>query len=124
MEQQALAVKRLSREEAQQLVRSSRLDPIFSQSLVNELHALAEQPEQAISINLPPETRYTTMKARLKRIAKRMQLQITIRKTAEGLVCWQETAAEEKQRLSRSYTPHTGTSDRNDVHRSYTADTA
>jgi hypothetical protein len=124
MEQQTLAVKRLSREEAQQFVRGTRLDPLFYQTLVNELHALAEQPEQAISLTLPPDTRYTTMKARLKRMAQRMQLQITIRKTADGLVCWKETTDEETQRLSRSPKTQAGTPDRNDVHRSHTADTA
>jgi hypothetical protein len=102
MEHQTLAVKRLSRAEAQQLVRGSRLDPILYQLLVNELQTLSAQPEQAISVTLPPETRYTTMKARLQRMAKRMHLQLTIRKTTEGLVCWQETPEEEKQRVSRS----------------------
>jgi hypothetical protein len=102
MEHQTLAVKRLSRAEAQQLVRGSRLDPILYQSLVSELQTLSAQPTQAISVTLPPETRYTTMKARLQRMAKRMHLQLTIRKTTEGLVCWQETPEEEKQRVSRS----------------------
>ena len=111
MEQQNLDMKRLPREEAQQLVRGSRLDPILYQSLVNELHVLAEHPEQAISLILPTETRYTTLTARLKRIAKRMHLTLTIRKTAEWLVCWKETAAEETQRLSRSHKSHTSSHD-------------
>jgi hypothetical protein len=55
MEQPTIAVKLISREEAQQLVRGLRIDPILYQSLVNQLKTLLEQSEQAISITLPPE---------------------------------------------------------------------
>jgi hypothetical protein len=122
MEQQTLAVKRLSRAEAQQLVRRSRLDPLLYQSLVNELQTLSAQPEQAISVTLPPETRYATMKARLQRMAKRMHLQLTIRKTPEGLVCWQETPEEEKQRVSRSQKTQEEIHNRNNMNRLHTTE--
>jgi hypothetical protein len=122
MEHQTLAVKRLSRAEAQQLVRGSRLDPVLYQSLVNELQTLSAHPEQAISVTLPPETRYATMKARLQRMAKRMHLQLTILKTPEGLVCWQETPEEEKQRVSRSQKTQAEIHNRNDMNRLHTTE--
>jgi hypothetical protein len=107
MEQHPLAVKRLSREEAQQLVRGSRLDPLLYQSLVTELQTLIQQPGDALFITLPPAVRYATMKARLQRIGKHLHLALTIRKTEAGLVCWKETEAEETHRLSLPHRTHT-----------------
>jgi hypothetical protein len=64
------------------------------------------------------------MKARLKRMASRLHLTVTIRKTEDGLVCWKETPEEATQRLSRSQKTQAETPERNDAHRSHTTDTA
>jgi hypothetical protein len=42
------------------------------------------------------------MKARVQRLAKRMRLTLTIRKTPGGMVVWQETDEERQERLDRS----------------------
>ena len=107
MKQQDIALKRISREEAQSLVRGSRLDPMLYTSLVSELETFAEHPGDALFITLPSTVRYATMKARIQRIGKRLHLTLTIRKTENGIVCWKETADEEQYRLSRPQSTHT-----------------
>ena len=102
MEQQLIAIKRLPLEDAQQRVLGARGDHGLAEALRRELAALLEHPGDALEITLPPETRYPTMKARVQRLATRLGLTITIRKTPEGMVVWQETDEERQERLARA----------------------
>ena len=57
--------------------------------------------EESLHIEFEPMKRFSAMKSRIKKVMKGVEKNVTVRKTADGLVCWIETESKKEQRGGR-----------------------
>jgi len=74
--------------EARALRRGPRMDPVLYQALTQKIAALSTS---AARLSWPPEIAFGTMKRRLLRVAQELDVPVTIRRVAGGLVLWRST---------------------------------
>jgi len=80
---------------AEKLINSVNLDP----QIIDKLTKLTE--EESLHIAFEPIKRFPSMKARIKKVMRGVDKNVTVRKTADGLVCWIETGSKKEQRGGR-----------------------
>src|SRR5215467_3029086 len=81
--------------DGEKLTHSVNLDP----QIIDKLTNLTE--EESLHITFEPIKRFSAMKSRIKKVMKGIEKNVTIRKTADGLVCWIETEAKKEHRGGR-----------------------
>jgi len=81
--------------EGEKLTHSVNLDP----QIIDTLTTMTA--EESLHIEFEPMKRFSAMKSRIKKVMKGVEKEITIRKTADGLVCWIETESKKEQRGGR-----------------------
>src|SRR5215468_12278579 len=81
--------------DGEKLTHSVNLDP----QIIDKLTNLTE--EESLHIEFEPIKRFSAMKSRIKKVMKGVEKNITVRKTADGLVCWNETESKKEQRGGR-----------------------
>jgi len=77
--------------EAKMMGRAARMDPDFYSALEEEITNLIDK---AAVIDIPPGMNYMRMKLRLVRVAKDLDIQLTVRKARNGIVFWKTTPEE------------------------------
>src|SRR5262249_27024314 len=85
----------ISKTEGEKLTHSVNLD----QQIIDKLTNLTE--EESLHIEFEPIKRFSSMKSRIKKVMKGAEKDITVRKTADGLVCWVDTEPKKEQRGGR-----------------------
>jgi len=85
----------ISKIEGEKLTHSVNLDP----QIIDKLTNLTE--EESLHIEFEPIKRFSSMKSRIKKAMKGVEKNITVRKTADGLVCWVDTEPKKEQRGGR-----------------------
>src|SRR5215468_4150155 len=85
----------ISKTDGEKLTHSVNIDP----QIVDKLTNLTE--EESLHIEFEPITRFSSMKSRIKKVMKGVEKNITVHKTADGLVCWVDTEAKKEQRGGR-----------------------
>ena len=81
--------------DGEKLTNSVNLDP----QIIDKLTNLTE--EESLHIEFEPTKRFSSMKSRIKKVMKGVEKNITVRKTADGLVCWVDTEPKKEQRGGR-----------------------
>jgi len=81
--------------EGEKLTHSVNLDP----QIIDKLTTMTE--EESLHIEFEPMKRFSAMKSRIKKAMKGVEKDVTVRKTADGLVCWIETESKKEQRGGR-----------------------
>ena len=81
--------------EGEKLTHSVNLDP----QIIDKLTNMTE--EESLHIEFEPMKRFSSMKSRIKKVMKGVEKDVTVRKTADGLVCWIETESKKEQRGGR-----------------------
>ena len=81
--------------DGEKLTHSVNLDP----QIIDKLTNLTE--EESLHIEFEPIKRFSSMKSRIKKVMKGVEKNITIRKTADGLVCWIDAGPKKEQRGGR-----------------------
>ena len=81
--------------EGEKLTHSVNLDP----QIIDKLTTMTE--EESLHIEFEPMKRFSAMKSRIKKAMKGIEKDVTVRKTADGLVCWIETESKKEQRGGR-----------------------
>ena len=81
--------------DGEKLTHSVNLDPQIIDKLINMTE------EESLHIEFEPIKRFSTMKSRIKKVMKGVEKNVTVRKTADGLVCWIETEFKKEQRGGR-----------------------
>jgi hypothetical protein len=74
-------------EEARKMGRGPRMEPQFYQAL----------DTTATRVTFPASTNPTTMKTRIRRVAAELQVPVTVRKVAGGLLFWRATDDDRQQ---------------------------
>ena len=85
----------ISKMDGEKLTHSVNLDP----QIVDKLTTMTE--EESLHIEFEPMKRFSAMKSRIKKVMKGVEKDVTVRKTADGLVCWIETESKKEQRGGR-----------------------
>ena len=80
--------------QARAMGRGPRMDPVLYQALRQKIASLSQQ---AARMPLPPDVRVGTMKQRMLRIAGELQVPVTVRRVAGGVVFWRSTAEDLQQ---------------------------
>jgi len=81
--------------DGEKLTHSVNLDP----QIIDKLTNMTE--EESLHIEFEPMKRFSAMKSRIKKVMKGVEKDVTVRKTADGLVCWIETESKKEQRGGR-----------------------
>ena len=81
--------------DGEKLTHSVNLDP----QIIDKLTTMTE--EESLHIEFEPMKRFSAMKSRIKKVMKGVEKDVTVRKTADGLVCWIETESKKGQRGER-----------------------
>ena len=81
--------------EGEKLTHSVNLDP----QIIDTLTTMTA--EESLHIEFEPIKRFSAMKSRIKKVMKGVEKDVTVRKTADGLVCWIETGSKKEQRGGR-----------------------
>src|SRR5262249_20779563 len=81
--------------DGEKLIHSVNLDP----QIIDKLTSITE--EESLHIEFEPIRRFSAMKSRIKKVMKGVEKNVTVRKTADGLVCWIETESKKEQRGGR-----------------------
>ena len=81
--------------EGEKLTHSVNLDP----QIIDTLTTMTE--EESLHIEFEPMKRFSAMKSRIRKVMKGVEKDVTVRKTADGLVCWIETESKKEQRGGR-----------------------
>src|SRR5215467_15268162 len=81
--------------DGEKLTHSVNLDP----QIIDKLTNMTE--EESLYIEFEPIKRFSAMKSRIKKVMKGVEKNVTVRKTADGLVCWIETDSKKEQRGGR-----------------------
>ena len=81
--------------EGEKLTHSVNLDP----QIIDTLTTMTA--EESLHIEFEPMKRFSAMKSRIKKVMKGVEKEVTIRKTADRLVCWIETESKKEQRGGR-----------------------
>src|SRR5262252_10694176 len=81
--------------DGEKLTHSVNLDP----QIIDKLTNMTE--EESLHIAFEPMKRFSAMKSRIKKVMKGIEKNVTVRKTADGLVCWIETEAKKEHRGGR-----------------------
>jgi predicted transcriptional regulator len=76
----------ISRADAERQTKTRRISAEFYNWLSTELQELTD--DQALKIGLLHGEKYPALVRRITRVAEDLGVEITIRKTAEGVVCW------------------------------------
>ena len=84
-------VEHIPVEQAMMMGRAPRMDPNLYAALEKELKELGDK---AAKMDLPVAATRQTMKTRLLRIAQEKEIELTVRKTRNGLVFWKATTEE------------------------------
>jgi hypothetical protein len=85
----------ISKTDGEKLTHSVNLDP----QIIDKLTNLTE--EESLHIEFEPIKRFSSMKSRIKKVMKGVEKNITVRKTADGLVCWIDAGPKKEQRGGR-----------------------
>ncbi len=80
--------------EARLITRGRRMDPHLYDTLKSKILSLREQ---AIRIKLTPAINRTTMKTRILRIAREVNVPVTIRRIPGGILFWRSTEEDIQQ---------------------------
>jgi len=75
--------------EARAMGRGPRMDPVLYQALRQKIASLSKQ---ATRMPLLQDVRFGTMKQRILRIAGELQVPVTVRRVAGGVLFWRSTA--------------------------------
>jgi hypothetical protein len=75
-------------EEARRLGRGPRMEPMLYDTLRHKIQSLSSE---AVRIHLGPEITPTRMKTYLLRIARDVQIPVTVRRVPGGLLFWRST---------------------------------
>jgi hypothetical protein len=75
-------------EEARSMSRGPRMDPVLYDSLRNKILSLSDQ---AARMPLGADVRQTTMKNRILRVAREVNVPVTIRRVSGGLLFWRSS---------------------------------
>src|SRR3712207_5611795 len=81
-------------EEARRMGRGPRMEPLLYDTLRQKIQALSTE---ATRIRLGPEIRPARMKDYLLRIARELNVPVTVRKVPGGVVFWQATEEDQEQ---------------------------
>src|SRR5919205_4368851 len=81
-------------EEARRMGRGPRMEPLLYDTLRQKLQALSTE---ATRIRLGPEIRPERMKTYLLRIARELQVPVTVRKVPGGVIFWRSTDEDQQQ---------------------------
>jgi hypothetical protein len=90
----ALQFEDMPLEEARRMGRSPRMEPMLYDTLRQKIEALSEQ---ATRIHLGPEIRPERMKSYILRIARELNVPVTVRKVAGGVLFWRSSAEDLQQ---------------------------
>ena len=85
----------ISKMDGEKLTHSVNLDP----QIVDKLTTMTE--EESLHVEFEPMKRFSAMKSRIRKVMKGVEKDVTVRKTADGLVCWIETESKKEQRGGR-----------------------
>lgn len=75
-------------DEARRMGRGPRMDLQLYHSFKTKIQSLSDN---AVRVNLLPDTRFTTMKNRILRIATELKITVTVRRVPGGLLFWRST---------------------------------
>jgi hypothetical protein len=81
-------------EEARRMGRGPRMEPLLYETLRQKIQSLSTE---ATRIRLGPEIRPARMKNYLLRIARELNVPVTVRKVPGGVVFWRATAEDQEQ---------------------------
>ncbi len=81
-------------EEARRMGRGPRMEPLLYDTLRQKIQALSTE---AIRIRLGPEIRPERMKNYLLRVARELDVPVTVRKVPGGVVFWRATEEDQAQ---------------------------
>jgi hypothetical protein len=84
--------KKIPRAHAFRLAKTLRMDPHMRTVIAKQLRSLLE--ESAIEVTLAQAEKSAAMRARFEVVARSLNIPITVRKTATGLVIWKQTPDE------------------------------
>ena len=84
----------ISLEEARRMGRGARMEPLLYDTLRQKIQALSAD---ATRIRLGPEIRPERMKQYLLRIARELNVPVTVRKAPGGVVFWRATEEDQEQ---------------------------
>jgi hypothetical protein len=85
----------IPKKDGEKLTHSVNLDP----QIIDKLTNMTE--EESLHIEFEPMKRFSSMKARIKKVMKGLEKNVTVRKTSDGLVCWIETEVKKEQKGGR-----------------------
>ena len=89
-------------EEARGLARASRMDSAEYTMLREQFTLLVEDKIASVRITPPPAVSYQKARHHCLKVAKHLEVAITVRRAPEGqIVCWKATADELKTRKNR-----------------------
>jgi hypothetical protein len=81
-------------EQARLLGRGPRMEPLLSDTLTKRIQALSAD---AVLVRLGPEIRPERMRRSIQRIAHELNVPVTVRRVAGGVIFWRATAEERQQ---------------------------
>ena len=93
-ERPAIAFEDIPLEEARRLGRGPRMEPMLYDTLRQKIQTLTTE---ATRIRLGPEMRPARMKHYLLRLARELNVPVTVRKVPGGVVFWRATAEDQAQ---------------------------
>ena len=93
-DRQDMAFEDIPLEEARRMGRGPRMEPLLYDTLRQKIQSLSTE---ATRIRLGPEIRPARMKTYLLRIARELNVPVTVRKVPGGLVFWRATAEDQAQ---------------------------
>ena len=81
-------------DEARRMGRGPRMEPLLYETLRQKIQALSTE---ATRIRLGPEIQPARMKTYLLRIARELQVPVTVRKVPGGVIFWRATEEDQEQ---------------------------
>jgi len=107
-ERRDVAFEDIPLEDARRMDRGPRMEPMLYDTLRTKIQALSTEPTR---IHLGPEIRPERMKSDLLRIARELDMHVTVRKVPGRVVFWRATEEDQQQaqdiaqRLRRTQPP-------------------
>jgi hypothetical protein len=92
-------------DQARMMSRGPRMEPMLYNTLRQKIQALSSE---ATRIHLGPEITPTRMKTYLLRIARELQLPVTVRRVPGGVIFWRASAEDLQQAQEAARRLHTG----------------
>ena len=93
-DRQGMEFEDIPLEEAQRMGRGPRMEPLLYDTLRQKIQSLSTE---ATRIRLGPEIRPARMKTYLLRIARELNVPVTVRKVPGGVIFWRATEEDQAQ---------------------------